>query len=155
MGHKKNLNAIRVATDGACKPNPGREGWAFIANVPGQEELIKVSGSEEYTTNNRMELTAVLKCLEYFKDKKEILIVSDSQYVINCIVVWLDIWKRNNWTKGDGNPVINDDLLKQIDSLLSFHSVRMFWVRGHSGHLENEKANDLAQKELLHPSILT
>jgi len=146
---KKKSNAIKVATDGACESNPdGPGGWAFIATVPGLSEPIKISGGEESTTSNRMELTAILKCLEHFKEPKEFVIFSDSQYAINCITEWMYKWKKNNWKKGDGEDVKNVDLLEQIDTLISFHNVEMVWVRGHSGHKYNEIANEMAENEV-------
>lgn len=145
---KKNEYAIKVATDGACEGNPGAGGWAFVATISGRAELVKVSGGDESTTNNKMELTAILKCLEYFKEPQEFIIFSDSTYAVNCINQWMNNWKKKKWLKSDGEQVKNVDLLKQIDTLKSFHKIQMVWVKGHAGHKYNEMANDLAEKEV-------
>ena len=143
-------NKILAYTDGACKDNPnGVGGWAFmVVDKKLREPIIKVSGAQMPTTNNRMELTAILKCLQYFKEPKKITIISDSRYAINCTIEWIHAWKQRNWIKSDGSEVMNSDILEQIYPLVLFHEVSMHWVRGHSGDKCNEMVDEMAQNEI-------
>ncbi len=137
-------------TDGACRPNPGQGGWAYIILNPDNTETI-ASGSEADTTNNRMELTAVLKGLEYFNQnhKSDVLtIVSDSQYLLSGIESWSKTWRKNRWLKADGKPVLNPDLWKQIRELADGLFLVYEKVKGHSGEETNERVDKLASAQI-------
>lgn len=142
-----------IYTDGACQPNPGEGGWAFIlfSETHPKSRIIK-SGYEQKTTNNRMEITAVLEGLKYFNGLKEesdsALLFSDSKYLVNGITLWMDGWARNGWRKKDKKPVMNDDLWREIHNLMKNMEVDCKHVKGHSGHQENEECDVLAVKEI-------
>ena len=129
---------IQIYTDGACSVASGKGGWGAYLILPSKEE-IKLSGNSDNTTNNRMEMTAVIESLQYFKSKKEITILSDSIYVVKGITEWMDGWKKRDWKK-----VKNIDLWKQIDKLNQFHIVEWKHVPAHSGVEGNEIADKLA-----------
>ena len=141
-------------TDGACQPNPGQGGWAFIlfSEVHPKRRVIK-SGYKKSTTNNRMEITAVLEALKCFRGLREAgrdtaILYSDSKYLVNGITLWMDGWARNSWRKKDKKPVMNDDLWREIHKLMQDISVEYRHVKGHSGHPENEECDLLAVKEI-------
>jgi len=138
---------ILLSTDGACLGNPGPGGWAYILRHTGTGKSLEASGGEPDTTNNRMEITAVIRGLEALKRPTRVTLVSDSQYIINAITSWIEKWKKQNWRKGPrgGEAVKNIDLWKELDALLSKHKVTANWTRGHSGHEENEHCDQLAQ----------
>ena len=138
------MNVIEVFTDGACKGNPGDGGWGAIIRVDGEEEYLW--GGEKETTNNRMEMMAAIKALEYFKKSSKITLTTDSGYVKDGITKWLENWKKNNWKTSSKKPVKNKDLWQELDSLSSRHTISWKWVKGHSGHRENEIADMLANK---------
>jgi len=135
---------VRVFTDGACKGNPGPGGWGAILRY-GEHER-ELFGGERDTTNNRMELTAVIKALESLKRACHIELYTDSQYVRNGITVWMRDWKRRGWKTADRKPVKNQDLWQRLDELAAGHEVHWHWVKGHAGHTENERADELANR---------
>ena len=135
---------VEVFSDGACKGNPGPGGWGALLRYRGAEK--ELWGGEVHTTNNRMELLAVIKALEALKRRSSVRITTDSQYVKKGITEWLGRWKRNGWKTAAGKPVKNADLWRELDSAAAQHRVEWRWVRGHSGHRENERADELANR---------
>ena len=135
---------MRIHTDGACKGNPGPGGWGALLQLDGREK--ELCGGEPGTTNNRMELTAVIRALQALKRPCEIDLFTDSQYVQKGISEWLAAWKRRGWKTADKKPVKNVDLWLELDGVAAGHSIRWHWVRGHAGHAENERADQLANK---------
>ncbi len=135
---------VQLFTDGACSGNPGPGGWAYILRHPATAAEREDSGGERLTTNNRMELTAVVKGLEALKHPSVVEVYSDSQYVLNGLREWLANWKRNGWRTSSKQPVKNDDLWRTLDDLMSRHQMHFHWVRGHSEHPENERCDRLA-----------
>ncbi len=133
---------VEIYTDGACKGNPGPGGWGAILRYKGREKTL--SGAEPHTTNNRMEMTAVIRALEALKRPCRVRLTTDSQYVKNGITQWLPQWKRRGWKTAAGKPVKNADLWRRIDELAQRHDIEWHWVRGHAGHPENERADRLA-----------
>jgi ribonuclease HI len=135
---------VRIYTDGACKGNPGPGGWgALLRSGTRERELY---GGERATTNNRMELTAVIRALEALKQRSTVEVYTDSEYVMKGITEWLAAWKRRGWKTADRKPVKNADLWRALDEAAGRHEVRWHWVRGHSGHPENERADALANR---------
>jgi len=138
---------VQLFTDGACSGNPGPGGWAFILRHPATGKELESSGGERETTNNRMEMTAVIRGLEALKRPTRVEIISDSIYVGKGFSEWMPKWKRNDWRRREGNklkPIKNEELWRQMDALLSMHQVRFTHVRGHRGHPENERCDVLA-----------
>ncbi len=134
---------MNIYTDGACKGNPGAGGWSAILEFEGREK--ELCGGERLTTNNRMELTAAIEGLSALKEPCAVTLYSDSQYLINAINKgWLVGWKQRGWKKADKSQVLNDDLWRTLDELLSKHEVEFIWVRGHDGHEYNERCDALA-----------
>ncbi|MBQ4317044.1 MAG: ribonuclease HI [Clostridia bacterium] len=137
------MKTVNIYTDGACKGNPGAGGWSAILEYEGREK--ELCGGEKITTNNRMELTAAIEGLKALKTPCKVNLYSDSQYLVNAINKgWLDSWKQKGWKKADKSQVLNDDLWKILDDLLSTHEVEFIWVRGHDGHAYNERCDELA-----------
>ncbi|MBQ5837535.1 MAG: ribonuclease HI [Clostridia bacterium] len=137
------MKTVDIYTDGACKGNPGAGGWSAILVFGGREK--ELFGGEAVTTNNRMELTAAIEGLKALKEQCNVNLYSDSQYLVNAINKgWLENWKKKGWRKADKSAVLNDDLWKELDELLSFHNVEFIWVRGHDGHEYNERCDELA-----------
>ncbi len=136
------MKQIEAFTDGACKGNPGPGGWGVLLRYEGKEKTLH--GGEPHTTNNRMELQAAIEALKALKEPCAVDLTTDSQYVIKGITEWIAGWKKKNWVTSARKPVINDDLWKQLDELNHKHTVRWHWVRGHSGHIENERVDALA-----------
>ena len=135
-------NSISIYTDGACKGNPGEGGWgAFIEY---SDEKVKLYGYEKDTTNNRMEIIAAIEALRFIKVQSDIIIYTDSKYLMNGINTWIHGWKKNNWKTSSNKDVKNIDLWKIIDKLNSNHSIKWIWVKGHSGNPGNEMADELA-----------
>lgn len=135
---------MEIFTDGACKGNPGPGGWgAWLKYGERERELF---GGEPHTTNNRMELTAVIRALEALRRPLKVRIHTDSQYVRNGITEWIHDWKRRGWKTADRKPVKNEDLWRRLDELTARHDVRWIWIRGHSGHAGNERADALANR---------
>ncbi|MCA1925596.1 MAG: ribonuclease HI [Thiobacillus sp.] len=140
-------NTVHIYSDGACKGNPGRGGWGALL-VAG-EHRKEICGGESNTTNNRMEMTAVIRALESLKYPSNVAVHTDSQYVQKGISEWLPGWKRRNWRTAEGKPVKNQDLWQQLDALAQRHRIEWRWVRGHAGHPENERADALANQGVL------
>lgn len=136
--------SIDIFTDGACKGNPGPGGWGALLRYGKQEK--RLCGGERDTTNNRMELMAAIQGLRALTEPCEVKLTTDSQYVRQGITSWLKGWKKNGWKTAAKKPVKNVDLWKQLDEQVASHSVSWFWVKGHSGHRENEIADRLANK---------
>lgn len=135
---------VRIYTDGACKGNPGPGGWGALLRYGDHER--ELWGGEPATTNNRMELVAVIRALESLKRRCEVEVYTDSQYVRNGITTWMADWKRRGWKTADRKPVKNIDLWQRLDTLAADHHVRWHWVRGHAGHDGNERADQLANR---------
>jgi ribonuclease HI len=136
--------SVTIYTDGACSGNPGPGGWGVILiSGPHRKEL---SGGEAATTNNRMELTAAIAALETLKRPSRVDIHTDSEYVQKGISAWIHGWKRNGWRTGRKEPVKNADLWQRLDAAQARHDVHWHWVRGHAGHTENERADELARE---------
>ena len=135
-------DVVEIFTDGACKGNPGVGGWGVLLRTKGKER--ELFGGEAHTTNNRMELMAAIRGLEGLSKSCEVLLRSDSQYVVKGIQSWLKDWKRRGWKKADGKPVLNADLWQALDAQLLRHQVEARWVKGHAGHPENERVDRLA-----------
>jgi ribonuclease HI len=133
---------VRIYTDGACKGNPGPGGWGALLRWGAHER--ELFGGERETTNNRMELTAVIKGLGALTRRCRVKLWTDSQYVQKGISVWIIDWKRRGWRTADKKPVKNADLWQQLDTLAAQHDVEWLWVKGHAGHPENERADQLA-----------
>lgn len=134
---------VNLFTDGACSGNPGPGGWGALLRYQGHEK--ELSGGEAATTNNRMELLAVIHGLEALKRPMRVRICTDSQYVMKGITEWLAAWKRRGWKTADRQPVKNVDLWQRLEAALAAHRVEWEWVRGHSGHPENERVDQLAR----------
>ncbi len=137
---------VEIHTDGACRGNPGPGGWGAILNYDGREKCL--SGAEANTTNNRMELLAAIHALEALKRRCRVRLVTDSQYVRNGITQWMANWKRNNWRTASRAAVKNADLWKRLERAASGHDVDWVWVKGHSGHPQNERADALARSAI-------
>ena len=137
-------SSVEAFTDGACRGNPGPGGWGVLLRAGERERTLH--GGERATTNNRMELTAAIRALEALHRPCQVKLVTDSRYVIQGIRDWLPQWKRRGWRTVDRKPVKNVDLWQRLDELASRHQVEWVWVRGHSGHPENELADRLANK---------
>ena len=136
------MKKIRIYTDGACKGNPGIGGWGVLILL--ENEQIELSGGSKETTNNQMELTAVIKALNFFDKKIDLDLYTDSKYVMDGITDYIKKWKINGWQTANKKPVKNISLWKALDELNNFHEIKWNWVRGHSGNPENEKADALA-----------
>lgn len=134
--------SVEIYTDGACKGNPGPGGWGVLLRYNGQEK--KLHGGEKLTTNNRMELMAAIKGLEALKRSSEVDLYTDSQYVRQGMTEWMTGWKRQGWRNSKKEPVKNMDLWQILDALAAQHQVRWHWVKGHSGHPENDLVDSLA-----------
>jgi ribonuclease HI len=134
---------VDIFTDGACSGNPGPGGWAAIMRAGGHEK--ELSGGERATTNNRMELTAVIEALEALKQPSAAVIHTDSRYVMDGATKWMKNWKKNGWKTADKKPVKNEDLWHALEDAAARHALSWRWVEGHSGHAENERADALAR----------
>jgi ribonuclease HI len=136
------VKRVEIFTDGACKGNPGPGGWGAILRV-GQHEK-ELSGGEPHTTNNRMEMTAVIRALNALTESCEVHLHTDSRYVIDGMTKWIEGWKRKGWINASKQPVRNADLWHEMIAAAQRHRIRWEWVRGHDGHVENERADRLA-----------
>lgn len=136
------MRNVIAYTDGCCLGNPGAGGWGSLMMYEGATK--EIFGGEAATTNNRMEMTAVLQTLENLLEPATVQIHTDSQYVKNGMTSWLAKWKANGWRTADKKPVKNKDLWERLDALCDVHTVTFHWVRGHNGHPENERADALA-----------
>jgi ribonuclease HI len=137
------LTRVDIFTDGACSGNPGPGGWAAILRS-GQHER-EIFGGETATTNNRMELLAVINGLNALKASSDVTVHTDSRYVMDGATQWLKRWKANGWKTSDKKPVRNDDLWRALDTAMSAHKMHWRWIRGHSDHVDNERADALAR----------
>jgi ribonuclease HI len=147
------MPAISIYTDGACAGNPGPGGWAAIL-VAG-ERRHEISGYEPATTNNRMEMRAALEALEALESPSDVDLYTDSQYLMNGMKDWLPRWRKNGWRTADKKPVKNADLWQALETATARHSVRWHWVKGHAGHPENERCDELANEAIrLHRSLV-
>ena len=140
------LSEVQVFTDGACRGNPGPGGWAAILQYRGREKDL--GGFEPDTTNNRMEMTAAIAGLEALKRPCRVRLYSDSQYLRDGITKWINGWKRGGWLTANKQPVKNVDLWQRLDAAAAPHHITWIWVRGHSGHPENERADALARARI-------
>ena len=136
------MNKVEIFTDGACKGNPGPGGWGAILRYGTNEK--EIYGASKNTTNNIMELTAVIESLKNLNKPCELIITTDSKYVKNGITEWIHNWKKNGWRTAAKKEVKNKELWIELDSLIQIHSITWDWVKGHSGHPENERADLLA-----------
>src|SRR6185369_13401603 len=134
---------VEIFTDGACSGNPGPGGWGAILRYGATEK--ELSGGESPTTNNRMELMAAIVALETLKRPSEVAVYTDSQYVKNGVTAWMHGWKKNGWRTADKKPVKNSDLWQRLDPACKPHKISWHWVKGHSGHPENERCDALAR----------
>ena len=135
---------IIIFADGGCRGNPGPGGWGAVLRAGSAEK--ELWGGEAATTNNRMELTAVIRALQALKRSGEVQIHTDSQYVQKGITQWIHSWKRNGWKTADKKPVKNADLWQELDRLVGQHQIEWTWVKGHAGHAGNERADRLANR---------
>lgn len=135
---------VHLFTDGACSGNPGPGGWAYILKHPATGRETSASGAELETTNNRMELMAVIEGLTALKTPSLVDLTSDSQYVLKGLKEWMAAWKARGWKTADKKPVKNQDLWLRLDQLRTGHQIRFHWIRGHSEHPENEKCDRMA-----------
>jgi len=145
--NKKRLPLVHLFTDGACSGNPGPGGWAFILRHVASGKEMEESDGEPETTNNKMELTAVIRGLQQLNQPCRVELYSDSTYVGKGLSEWMPRWKANGWKRREGKklkPLANEDLWRQLDELLAKHDVEFHHVRGHSGHPENERCDELA-----------
>ena len=141
------MDDIYIYTDGACRGNPGKGGWgALLVYKKSKKELY---GFSVDTTNNIMELTAVIESLKSIKRKCPIIITTDSNYVKNGITDWIQSWKKNNWKTSNKKPVKNKELWIKLDALVKKHEIQWKWIKGHSGHPENERADQLANEAII------
>lgn len=141
------LTLVHMATDGACKGNPGPGGWGVVIRAGESEKTL--SGGEKLTTNNRMELTAAIKGLEALKRPCRVVLSTDSRYVMDGLTKWLAGWQRNGWKTAARQPVKNCDLWQELVAAAAPHTIRWEWVKGHAGHPENERADKLASDAAL------
>lgn len=137
---------VELFTDGACRGNPGKGGWGVVLRYGDREKTLR--GSERHTTNNRMELTAAIEGLAALKEHCQVVLTTDSQYVRQGITQWLANWKARGWRTAARAPVKNQDLWQRLDELAQRHSIEWHWVKGHSGHRENELADALANRAI-------
>lgn len=138
------MKNIEIFTDGACRGNPGPGGWGVLLRAG--EHQKELHGGELETTNNRMEMTAVIEALKCIKQPAKLKITTDSKYVIQGVEEWLAQWKKRGWRTASKKPVKNVDLWQTLDQLVSQHQISWQWVKGHSGHLENERVDELANQ---------
>ncbi len=137
---------VEIFTDGGCRGNPGVGGWGALLRFRGSEKHLK--GAEEYTTNNRMELTAAIEALRSLTRPCKVKLITDSKYVKNGITEWLPGWKKKNWRTASGKEVKNKDLWIALEELIQMHEVEWGWVKGHSGHTENDLVDALANQAM-------
>ncbi len=138
------MKTVEIFTDGACRGNPGPGGWGAVLRYQGTEK--SVYGGERDTTNNRMELTAAIEALAALKESCDVILTTDSEYVRQGITSWLENWKKRGWKTAAKKPVKNVDLWQRLDEQVRRHKINWKWVKGHSGHRENEMADQLANK---------
>lgn len=137
---------VEIFSDGACSGNPGVGGWGSILRYG--DTVKELSGAEGETTNNRMEMTAAISALEALKRPCEVFVTTDSQYLVKGMTEWLPGWVRKGWVNSKKEPVLNRDLWERLQALAALHKIHWVWVRGHNGHLENERCDELARKAI-------
>lgn len=140
------MKVVEVFTDGACRGNPGPGGWGVVLRYQGTEKIL--NGAEENTTNNRMELMAAIKGLASLREPCHVILTTDSQYVRKGITEWIQKWKKNGWRNSGKSPVKNQDLWQALEKEIERHDLEWHWVRGHSGHRENEMADQAANEAI-------
>lgn len=140
------LDTVEIFTDGACRGNPGVGGWGVLLRFQGLEKELK--GYAPETTNNQMELMAAIQGLEALKRPCTVILTTDSQYVRQGITEWIHGWKRKNWRNAQGQPVKNKELWQRLEAACTPHTVQWHWVKGHSGHRENERVDQLANQAI-------
>jgi ribonuclease HI len=138
----ESVKKIQLITDGACLGNPGPGGWAAILRYG--ESRKEIYGCEAHTTNNRMELTAAIEGLRTLKEKCEVEVITDSEYLKNGITQWITAWKKRNWMTSQKKPVVNRDLWEDLDDQVSRHQTKWSWTKGHASHEDNNRADELA-----------
>ena len=138
------MKTVNIYTDGACRGNPGVGGWGALIEYENHNK--EIFGGEKLTTNNQMELKAAIECLNALKESCDVNLTTDSKYVMQGITSWISNWKKNNWKNSAKKDVKNKDLWIELDLAVSKHNVKWNWVKGHSGHRENEIADQLANK---------
>jgi ribonuclease HI len=138
------MKRVEIFTDGACKGNPGPGGWGAVLRYQGRERMLH--GGEPHTTNNRMELTAAIEALSALREPCEVTLTTDSEYLRKGITEWMANWKRRGWKTAAKEPVKNVDLWQRLDEAVQRHTIHWHWVKGHSGHRENELADQLANR---------
>ena len=144
LGDDVSLPHVELYTDGACSGNPGPGGWGYILRHPASGKEVEAAGAELVTTNNKMELQAVIEGLSALQRRSVVDLYSDSQYVLKGLKEWLPGWKAKGWRTADKKPVKNRELWERLDELVARHDVRFHWIRGHNEHPENERADRLA-----------
>ncbi len=147
MSTKPTSSLIEIYTDGACSGNPGPGGWGAVMRWNDHEK--ELSGGEPDTTNNRMEMMAVIKALEALKRRSTVALYTDSKYVMQGLNEWMAGWKAKGWKTANRKPVKNQDLWQELDELVQKHDVTLHWVKGHAGHPENERADVLATSAII------
>lgn len=136
------MKRVLIYTDGACKGNPGKGGWGAILKYG--DTCKELKGYEAETTNNRMELMGAIEALSTLKEPCEVDLTSDSQYLSKGVTEWMANWKRNGWRTAAKKPVMNQDLWMKLDNVIQMHKIKWHWVKGHAGHPENERCDELA-----------
>ena len=138
------MKTVNIYTDGACRGNPGDGGWGVLIKYENTSK--EIYGGEKNTTNNKMELMAAIEGLKALNESCKVNLTTDSKYVMQGITIWIDNWKKNNWKSSTKKDVKNKDLWLLLDKYVSMHEIKWFWVKGHSGHKENEIADMLANR---------
>lgn len=147
MPNSSKSDMVELFTDGACSGNPGPGGWGALLRYKGTEK--ELSGAEPDTTNNRMELMAAIEGLRAIKRTCPVTIYTDSKYVLQGVTEWMDGWKSRGWKTADKKPVKNQDLWMALDTQVARHNIKWIWVKGHAGHVENERVDELARMAIL------
>ena len=147
MPNSSKSNIVELFTDGACSGNPGPGGWGALLRYKGTEK--ELSGAEPDTTNNRMELMAAIEGLRAIKRTCPVTLYTDSKYVLQGVTEWMDGWKTRGWKTADKKPVKNQDLWMELDTQVARHNIKWVWVKGHAGHVENERVDELARMAIL------